>query len=357
MKKQKIRVGILGVGRVVQSRLVEVFRDELQGVEVNCICDIVKERADKVAKDLSTRAVYHIDELLSSKDVDVVFIATESGNHYKHSKLVLDAGKHVIVEKPPAMLPQQIIEIEAYAKERKLMYAVIFQNRYNPAMKALKKAYESGRFGKLVLATIRLRWCRFQEYYNDGWHGTWKMDGGVINQQGIHHIDALQWVCGSVQQVSCMQANVLNELEAEDTTVATVRFENGGLGVIEATTAARPIDFEASMSVVGEKGSVVIGGIALNKIEQWTFVDMTREDKEIPKQYSQEVPTGYGLSHGLLLQDIFDRLHKGESTPPIKGQDTIATIKLVHALYCSAELNSPVNLSDNKLSKLGIDDG
>ena len=234
----EIRVGILGAGRVVQSRLVEVFGDELQHVKVTCVCDKVSERADKVAADLSARALYDDQELMQASDVDVVFVATESGNHYKHTKQALDAGKHVIVEKPPTLFAEQVIEMQEYAQQKNLMYAVIFQNRYNPAMRLLKQTHESGRFGKLVLATIRLRWCRFQDYYEDGWHGTWAMDGGVINQQAIHHIDALQWVCGPVEEVSCMQTNALNQLEAEDTTVATVRFQGGGLGVIESNNGS-----------------------------------------------------------------------------------------------------------------------
>jgi len=220
----------------------------------------------------------------------------------------------------------------------------------------LKKTYDEGRFGKIVLATIRLRWCRFQEYYEDDWHGTWAMDGGVINQQAIHHVDALRWICGPVNEVSAMQSNALNRLEAEDTTVATLRFENGALGVIEATTATRPEDFEASISVVGEKGFALIGGIALNKIERWQFIEQKPEDNTIPQEYSQEVPTGYGLSHGPLMQIIVDRLNNGIMEPPITGSDTVPTMQLVHAIYRSAELGAPVKLSDNPISeRLGKD--
>lgn len=182
------------------------------------------------------------------------------------------------------------------------------------------------------------------------------MDGGVINQQAIHHIDALQWICGPVAEVFAMQSNALNMLEAEDTTVATVRFENGGLGVIEATTAARPEDFEASISVVGEKGFVLIGGIALNKIERWEFIEKRPEDQRVPQEHSQEVPTGYGLSHGPLMQDIIDRLNDGKLTPPITGSDAVPTMELVHALYRSVELGAPVKLSEHPISqKLGKD--
>ena len=346
-----IKIGILGAGRVVTNRYVEVFRDEVEKARVIMVCDKVRERADDVGTLLGAKSVTEKEELFDSDGIDVVLVATESGKHYNHARAALRAGKHVIVEKPPALIPEEILENERFAKKNGLMYAVVFQNRLNPAMHILKTKYDEGRFGKLVLATIRLRWCRHQDYYEDGWHGTWKMDGGVINQQAIHHIDALQWVCGSVSDVCALQYNALNQLEAEDTTVASVRFKNGALGVIEATTAARPEDFEASISVVGEKGLAVIGGIALNKIETWRFVEERPEDKSVPEKYSQEVPTGYGLSHGPLLQEIVNRLKEGRIDPPITGGDSVPAVQLVHALYRSNEIHGWVRMDDNPLSE------
>jgi predicted dehydrogenase len=344
-----VRIGFLGAGRVVQNRYVDVCLNELKGAQVVSVCDPVKERADKVAKLLRCKSVYKEEDLFNDPDVQVIVICTESGKHHAHTQAALRAGKHVIVEKPPAMFPEEIMEDQALAAQKNKLYA-IFQNRFNPAMRKLKEAVEQGRFGKIVLATIRLRWCRYQEYYQDGWHGTWAMDGGVINQQAIHHLDALQWIGGSIEKVFAMQSNALNKLEAEDTTAAVVKFRSGALGVIEATTAARPDDFEASISIVGEKGCVVIGGIALNKIETWRFIDPRPEDKDVPRQYSQEVPTGYGLSHGPLMQMIIDRLEKGDLTAPIVTESVLPTLGLIHALYRSAEIQRPVALQDGVLS-------
>lgn len=345
-----IRIGVLGAGRVVQQRYLEVFQAELTDTKVIIVCDKVKELAEKAAAQLGAIPLYNADDMLQRNDVDVILIATESGKHYNHTQKALEAGKHVIVEKPPALIPKEILENEELAMGKGLMYAVIFQNRLNPAVQILKKEFDKGRFGKLVLATIRLRWCRYQDYYEDGWHGTWKMDGGVISQQAIHHIDALQWICGSVTDVNALQSNALNRLEAEDTTVATVKFRNGALGVIEATTAARPDDFEASISIVGEKGIAVIGGIALNEIQTWRFVKERPEDQSIPEKYSQDVPTGYGLSHGPLLQEIVNRLAEGRIDPPITGSDSMPTVSLVHALYRSTEIGGWVKMSDNPIS-------
>jgi len=254
------------------------------------------------------------------------------------------------VEKPITMLPGEAEELNKLAAKHDIMYAAAFQNRLNPAVRCLQRAIERKRFGKIVTATIRLRWCRHQSYYEDGWHGTWVQDGGVINQQAIHHVDALNWLLGPVDSVCVATGNRLNLLEAEDTLVAAVRYSSGALGTIEATTAARPEDLEASLSVVGEKGMALIGGIALNKIETWKFVEPEPEDADTPSLYSQEVPTGYGLSHGPLLQEIIDRLQRGSKIPPVTAEDALRTTELVHALYRSDEIGGWVRLADKPVS-------
>ncbi len=343
------KIGVLGCGRV-SGRYLEVFRDELRDCKVVAVCDVIHEKADRVAKALNAEPVYNYEDLLA-KDIGVVLVLTESGKHFAHARTALEAGRHVIVEKPAALLPEQILANEKLAAEKNLMYSVVHQNRFNPAMRILKKTFDQGRFKKVVLATIRLRWCRYQEYYEDGWHGTWKMDGGVISQQAIHHLDALQWVCGPIEKVTAAQTNALNKLEAEDTTAGLAVLRNGALGVIETTTAARPDDFEASISIVGEGGIVVIGGIALNKIETWRFVEPEPEDEFIPEKYSQEVPTGYGLSHGPIIQENVDRLNAGRIDPPITGSDASQCVRLVHALYRSAETGGWVSLAGNPVSE------
>ena len=344
-------LAIIGCGRVASARYVEVCRDELRDARVIVACDRVPSRADELARALACDSEHDYDDVLRRNDVDVVMILTESGHHYRHACSALQAGKHVIVEKPPGMLPSQVLDCVELAAKRERMYAPILQNRLNPAMLALKEACDEGRFGRQVLATIRLRWCRFQEYYEDGWHGTWQMDGGVINQQAFHHIDALQWIAGPVAEVVSAQTNALNQLQAEDTTVAALRFEDGSLGTIEATTAIRPEDVEASISIAGEGGMAVIGGIALNEIQTWHFVEPRPEDETTPERASQVVPTGYGLSHGPLIQEVIDRLERGELDPPISGQDALPAVRLVHALYKSEEVGGWVRLADDPLSE------
>ena len=163
-------------------------------------------------------------------------------------------------------------------------------------------------------------------------------------------MDAINWLLGPIESVNATITNRLNHLEAEDTLVALIKFNNGSLGTIEATTAARPEDFEASLSIVGEKGMVLVGGIALNKIETWKFVDSIIEDESIPKQFSQKVETGYGISHGPLLQKIIESLQRGLIEPPISAKSALQTSRLVHALYKSDELQDWVKLKDKPIS-------
>ncbi|PLX28268.1 oxidoreductase [Candidatus Parcubacteria bacterium] len=349
------RIAFLGCGRVTEHHTKFFTDGSIVGAQVTHVCDIDQEKANVIGGQLNAVVETDYNKLLQNPDIDVISILTESGNHGVHARQALEAGKHVIVEKPAALTPKEILDNEKLAAEKGLMYAVIKQNRFNPAVRTLKKAQEEGRFGKIVTGTIRLRWCRYQSYYEDGWHGTWKMDGGVINQQAIHHIDVLQWVCGPIDSVVCAQENAVNELEAEDTTVAVVRFKNGALGTIEATTAARPDDFEASVSIVGDGGSAVVGGIALNKIDLWHFVKEQEKDKTIPQNMSQEVPTGYGLSHGPFLQEIINELNSGGIMPPVTGSDAVESVKIIHALYKSQEDGTWVKLDDNPISSnLGI---
>jgi predicted dehydrogenase len=168
-------------------------------------------------------------------------------------------------------------------------------------------------------------------------------------------VDVINWLLGPIKSINATTTNRLNKLEAEDTLVAIMKFKNGALGTIEATTAARPEDFEASLSVVGEKGTVLVGGIALNKIEIWKFVESHKEDKMIPLICSQEVDTGYGLSHGPLLQGVIKTLKSGGTDSLVSPFEAISTARVVHALYRSDELQSWVELKDNPISKrLGI---
>lgn len=345
-----VKIGIVGCGRVFQHYLGIFLKEGVYGYKVVSVCDIDSDKCLAGAAAFGAKSYFDLDIMLRNEILDLLIICTPSGQHYEHTKKAFYHGVSVLCEKPITMLPQQAIELLRISEERKLMYGVSFQNRFNSAVQILEKAIREGRFGKIVTSTIRIRWCRFQEYYNDGWHGTWLSDGGVINQQAIHHVDILNWLMGPIESVCSATGNRVNNLEAEDTMVAIVKFSSGALGTIEATTAARPIDIEASISIVGEKGVAVIGGIALNKVETWDFTEEMPYDKDVKSAYSIEVPNGYGLSHKIILQSTIDSLSKGVIIPPVSADEALMTTKLIHALYRSEELGCWVNLSDNPVS-------
>ncbi len=341
---------MVGAGRVAQHYRKILDSGGVTGWQMVGVCDLRLEHADSLARHFRCPAFTDYATMLDQCRADLVLVLTPSSLHYEHARIALERGLNVLVEKPMTMLPSQGRELDALARDKGLMYGVAFQNRLNPAIVRVRQALLQGRFGKIVTATIRLRWCRYQDYYEDGWHGTWAHDGGVINQQAIHHVDALNWLLGPVEAVCAATGNRLNRLEAEDTMVATVRFTSGALGTIEATTAARPEDFEASLSIVGEKGMAVVGGIALNRVQTWRFVETLPDDEDTPRRWSQEVPNGYGLSHGPLLQRVIDALREGRIEPPVPAGDGIPTTELVHALYRSDELRGWVLLADNPVS-------
>ncbi len=351
MESKIINIGVVGCGRVAQHYKKIFDSGVVTGFNLVGFCDIKIDKASLLANEYNATFFSSLPNLLKNCNLDLVLILSPSGLHYEHTKIALEFGCNVLVEKPISMVPSEAEELCKLASKNNLMYGIAFQNRLNPAIIELSKAIEAKRFGKIITATIRLRWCRFQDYYDDEWHGSWSQDGGVINQQAIHHVDALNWLFGPASSVSATITNRLNDLEAEDTLVAIIKFENGSLGTIEATTAARPEDFEASLSVVGEKGMALIGGIALNKVEQWKFIEPIKEDKTVFERSSQEVETGYGLSHGPLLQKVINALRKGQITPPISAVDAIKTTKFVHALYRSDEIKGWVKLKDNPISK------
>ena len=355
MVSNSIRVGIVGCGRVAQHYRYIIAEYPINGLDVVSCCDIDINKAEELSSDFGATVYTDYMTMLKMSEIDLVVILTESGKHYEHAKMALDAGCHVIVEKPITMLPEQAYELEKVASKLDLMICPVYQNRFNPAMAKLRRTMDAGRFGKIITTGVRVRWCRYQDYYEDGWHGTWKMDGGVINQQAIHHIDAINWLCGPVKRVCAMATNRINNLEAEDTITALLEFSDGSLGTIEATTAARPKDFEASLSIVGENGMATVGGIALNNIELWEFVNKESDDNIVPQKYSIDVPNGYGLGHVSLLNEVVKSLRMGSFVPPISVTEGAGSVELVHGMYASIESGGWVNLVDDPHSmRLGI---
>jgi predicted dehydrogenase len=269
-------------------------------------------------------------------ELDAVDIATPTGYHAEHVIAISKYGKHIVVEKPMALKVADCqAMIDACAKNKCRLF-VVKQNRFNRAVQAARKALEAGRFGKMVMGTVRVRWSRDQKYYEqDDWHGTWALDGGVMSQQASHHLDLLQWFMGPILQMTCKTATRLLNIEVEDTALATFEFTSGALGAFEATVATRPEDLEGSLSLLGEKGSVIIGGHAVNKILYWKFDEPRPEDDQIQAAFSQDVPNVYGKGHTPFLADVIDAIDK-KRPALMEAEEGRKDIEILTALYESA---------------------
>ena len=246
-------------------------------------------------------------EMMRSAPVDVVVVLTPSGAHAQNVTELARYRKHVVVEKPMALTLSDADAMIRACDAAGVKLFVVKQNRFNVPVVKLREALEQGRFGRLVMGTVRVRWCRRQDYYDqDAWRGTWSMDGGVLTNQASHHVDLLEWMMGDVETVYAMSRTALVDIETEDTAVVSLRFTNGALGVIEATTAARPKDLEGSISILGEGGTVEIGGFAVNELKVWNFAEPREGDEDVRGKFSVNPPSVYGYGHEAYYNHVVD---------------------------------------------------
>ncbi|MES2356539.1 MAG: Gfo/Idh/MocA family oxidoreductase [Pseudomonadota bacterium] len=339
-----VRFGLLGCGRIAKRHADLLGLEQIKGARLVAVCDNVKERADSFADKYKVPACYDLDELLSRSDIDVVSVLTPSGMHAAHVIAVAKAGKHVVVEKPIALQLDDADAMIRACDKAGVMLFVVKQNRFNVPVVKAREALDAGRFGKLVLGTVRVRWCREQSYYDtDSWRGTWRFDGGVLANQASHHVDMLEWFMGDVESVHARATTALVNIEAEDTAVATLKFRNGALGIIEATTAARPKDMEGSISILGETGAVEIAGFAVNKIRTWQFSPQLSSDDDVIEKYSVNPPNVYGFGHQAYYQHVVDCLANGRAAL-VDGLEGRRSLELISALYESIETGQEVAL-------------
>lgn len=339
-----INIALIGCGRIAKRHADLLGNNQIKGAKLVAVCDIVTERADKYALQFNVPAFYSINDLLNFSDIDAVAILTPSGLHAEHAILVAKAGKHVIVEKPMALKLEDADEMIKACDTAGVKLFVVKQNRFNVPVVKLREALQANRFGKLILGTVRVRWARDQSYYdNDSWRGTWKYDGGVLTNQASHHVDLLEWMMGDVESVHARAVTALANIETEDTAVATIKFRNGALGIIEATTAARPKDMEGSISILGELGAVEIAGFSVNKIRTWQFLEPIQTDNDVMEKFSVNPPSVYGFGHQAYYEHVIDCL-ENESSALVDGLEGRKSLELISALYESVESGREVFL-------------
>lgn len=355
-----IRIALAGCGRIARRHSDLLGSRQIARCQLAAVCDNVPERAQAIASKYTVPWYGDIDEMMerSGPKIDAVAVLTPSGMHAEHVLRIAKYKKHIIVEKPMALnIDDADLMIRAsYIHGVKLF--VVKQNRFNLPVQRLREALDSGRFGKLVLGTVRVRWCRRQEYYDqDRWRGTWAYDGGVLANQASHHIDLLQWMMGDLDSVFAKSTTALVKTETEDTAVATVQFKNRALGIIEATTATRPRDLEGSISILGEHGAVEIGGFAVNEIKTWQFDRESSEDRDVREKYSVNPPNVYGFGHQAYYEHIADCLLDGV-TPLVDGVEGRKSVEFLSALYESIETGREIHLRFHpQHCRLGVRNG
>ncbi|RAX58383.1 oxidoreductase [Helicobacter monodelphidis] len=339
-------VALLGCGRIAIRHAELLSKGEIEGAKLVCVCDIIKERAKEFGEKYAVPYFYSLEEMMQQcgVQIDIVSILTPSGEHAHNTLEIAPYRKHIIVEKPMALTLEDADAMIKACDEYRIKLFVVKQNRYNLPVQKLREALEAGRFGKLVMGSVRVRWCRNQDYYNQAkWRGTWAMDGGVFTNQASHHIDLLEWMLGDVESVFAKSRTALSQIEAEDTGIALVKFSNGALGVIEATTATRPKDLEGSISILGEYGSVEIGGFAVNQIVHWNFTTPLASDDEVMQKFSVNPPNVYGFGHKEYYLHVVDAiLHNKKAL--VDGLEGRKSLELIIAMYESIETGKEVFL-------------
>lgn len=346
---------LIGCGRIAKRHSELLAEGQIEGAQLVAVCDLDANKAEAIGRKYSIPYFTDMHEMLSTIPADVITVLTESGNHARNVIDLARYGKHIVVEKPMALTISDADEMISACDEANIRLFVVKQNRFNVPVVKLREAIESKRFGKLVMGTVRVRWCRPQSYYDqDGWRGTWKMDGGILTNQASHHVDLLEWMMGEVESVQAMSRTALVDIEAEDTAVVVLRFKNGALGVIEATGGARPVDLEGSLSILGENGAVVIGGFAVNKMETWNFVDHCESDEEILSKYSVNPPNVYGFGHQAYYEHVVESINNNKRHL-VDGLEGKRSLELITAIYESIETKKEVYIRFNPMHcRLGL---
>ncbi|QTA38588.1 Gfo/Idh/MocA family oxidoreductase [Thermosipho ferrireducens] len=343
---QKLRLALIGCGRIGTKKHIEALIKNHDIIETVAVCDIIKDKAENCANifEKSTgrkpEVVTDYKKILLREDIDAVAIATESGFHYEISMESLISNKHVLVEKPMALSTLHMEEMITTAKSKNLKLAVCFQNRFNPPIQELRKKIDSNAFGKINYGVATIRWNRNENYYKQApWRGTWNQDGGALMNQCTHNIDLLQWMLGGeIDEIYGHIENFIHpQIETEDFGVAIIKFKNGTVGILEGTTSIFPKNLHEKLSIFGEKGTVIIGGLAVNRIETWKF----ENEADHPFMNLPDPDTVYGYGHVPLYKDFYEAIEK-DRKPYISGEDGKKAVEIVLAIYKSAIERKPV---------------
>lgn len=338
---RKIRMGVVGCGRISKNHF-ESIKQHSEHLELAAICDIDNEVLAEHGNYYNVPAYRDIEEMLQKEQLDVVALCTPSGLHPDQTVLAAKYKINVLTEKPMATRWKDGVRMVQACDEAHVRLFVVKQNRRNTTLQLLKQAVEEKRFGKIHLVHLNVFWTRPQSYYDQAkWRGTWEFDGGAFMNQASHYVDLLDWLVGPVEKVQAMMSTT-REIEVEDTGVLNVKWRSGALGSISVTMLTYPNNLEGSITILGEKGSVRVGGVAVNDIQLWQFSDTRDYDKQI-QSANYQTTSVYGFGHPLYYKNVIDVL-RGEAEPETDGREGLKSLELLIAAYLAARDGKTVSL-------------
>ncbi|MEF8730755.1 MAG: Gfo/Idh/MocA family oxidoreductase [Candidatus Accumulibacter meliphilus] len=331
---RKIRVALIGCGRIAANHF-SAMEQHAESIEFVDVCDVNRSALDKAVERTGANAHSSLTELLKTTAADIVVLTTPSGLHSEQTIEIAQSGRHVMTEKPMATRWHDGLRMVKACDDARVRLFVVKQNRRNATLQLLKRAVEMRRFGRIYMVNINVFWTRPQEYYDSAkWRGTWEFDGGAFMNQASHYVDLLDWLIGPIESMQAYTATLARDIEVEDSGVLSVRWRSGALGSMNVTMLTYPKNLEGSITILGEKGTVRIGGVAVNEIQNWDFSEKLPEDEKIATA-NYETTSVYGFGHPLYYKNVIDVM-RGECEPETDGREGLKTLEVLIAAYLSA---------------------
>jgi UDP-N-acetyl-2-amino-2-deoxyglucuronate dehydrogenase len=339
---RKIKVAVVGCGRIALKHF-EAIERHAESLELVGVCDTDADALAKAEERTKSPGFPDLRALLKKSSPDLVALCTPSGLHSKQTIRCAHSGCHVMTEKPMATHWKDGLKMVEACDETGVRLFVVKQNRHNPTLQLLKRAVQKGRFGRIYMVQLNVFWSRPQNYYDSAkWRGTWEFDGGALMNQASHYIDLLDWLIGPVNNVQAMTGTLARNIQVEDTAVMNVRWRSGALGSIAVTMLTYPKNLEGSISIMGEKGTVKLGGVAVNEFERWEFADSDPDDNLV-NNANYETTSVYGFGHPIYYENVINTL-RGEAEPETDGREGLRSLELLIAAYLSARDGRQVSL-------------
>ena len=342
IRDRKIRFALVGCGRIAQNHFQAIAK-HADRAELVGVCDIDAKVLADAMKTTGAKGYARLDAMLADSNADIVALCSPSGLHPEQAIDAAKSGRHVMTEKPMATRWQDGKRMVAACDAASVRLFVVKQNRRNATLQLLKRAVEQGRFGRIYMVTINVFWTRPQSYYDSAkWRGTWEFDGGAFMNQASHYVDLLDWLVGPIESVQAYTATLARDIEVEDSGVLAVRWRSGALGSVNVTMLTYPKNLEGSITILGEKGTVRLGGLAVNEIQHWEFAE-PHEDDKLVKSASYETTSVYGFGHPLYYDNVIKVL-RGEAEPETDGREGLKSLEVLIATYLSARDERRVTL-------------